>query len=207
MSRLTVAMPKARDGRDREPTIPASVLAKRAAAASAAAGGAMDVEGGEGAGAGAGVQPARKTEKDLMWENGGPGVYSCDYRKYYDLKARGRGGGRRLLRVVVQRGLPLARWLSLVLVLVVVVMVVCVSFSYRRLREGCRVEGVGVTDGYQHLDAECRWLCFGVFPRCLRCRPWVYPLGWSHSQYCCCWRRRSGADVSLLWVRVLLFLG
>lgn len=100
MSRLTVAMPKARDGRDRAPTIPASVLAKRAAAAAAAAGGggAMDVEGGEGAGAG--VQPARKTEKDLMWENGGPGVYSCDYRKYYDLKARqggvewgGWGGG------------------------------------------------------------------------------------------------------------------
>lgn len=31
---------------------------------------------------------SRKTEKDLMWENGGPGVYSCDYRKYYDLKVR-----------------------------------------------------------------------------------------------------------------------
>lgn len=89
MSRLTVAMPKARDGRDRAPTIPASVLAKRAAAAAAAAGGAgsaMDVEG-------AGGLPTRKTEKDLMWENGGPGVYSCDYRKYYDLKAR-RGGMR-----------------------------------------------------------------------------------------------------------------
>lgn len=93
MSRLTVAMPKARDGRDRAPSIPASVLAKRAAAAAAAAG-AMEVEGGEGVGAG--VQPTRKTEKDLMWENGGPGVYSCDYRKYYDLKARaGRGGGKR----------------------------------------------------------------------------------------------------------------
>ncbi|CAM9253203.1 unnamed protein product, partial [Ectocarpus fasciculatus] len=86
VSRLTVAMPKARDGRDRAPTIPASVVAKRAAAAAAAAGGAgsaMDVDGGEGVRS----QPAtRKTEKDLMWENGGPGVYSCDYRKYYDLK-------------------------------------------------------------------------------------------------------------------------
>eukprot|EP00752_Nemacystus_decipiens_P009457 g8456.t1 len=82
VSRLTVAMPKARDGRDRAPTIPASVLAQRAVAGGG--GGAMDVEGGEGAGAGA--KPARKTEKDLMWENGGPGVYSCDYRKYYDLK-------------------------------------------------------------------------------------------------------------------------
>ncbi|CAN0509915.1 unnamed protein product, partial [Laminaria digitata] len=69
VSRLTVAMPKARDGRDRAPSIPASV-----------------VDGGEGAGMGA--QQPRKTEKDLMWENGGPGVYSCDYRKYYDLKVK-----------------------------------------------------------------------------------------------------------------------
>ncbi|CAN0393352.1 unnamed protein product, partial [Ectocarpus sp. 8 AP-2014] len=86
VSRLTVAMPKARDGRDRAPTIPASVVAKRAAAAAASAGGAgssMDVDGGEG---GRSQPTARKTEKDLMWENGGPGVYSCDYRKYYDLK-------------------------------------------------------------------------------------------------------------------------
>lgn len=82
MSRLTVAMPKARDGRDRAPTIPPSVLAKRAAAAAAGgAGNGMDVEGSEG-----GMAAPRKTEKDLMWENGGPGVYSCDYRKYYDLK-------------------------------------------------------------------------------------------------------------------------
>lgn len=82
MSRLTVAMPKARDGRSREPTIPASVLAKRAAAAAGGVG--MDVDGHSGVVTRA--QTARKTEKDLMWENGGPGVYSCDYRKYYDLK-------------------------------------------------------------------------------------------------------------------------
>ena len=31
-------------------------------------------------------QPVRKTERDLMWENGGPGVYSMDYRKNYLLK-------------------------------------------------------------------------------------------------------------------------
>lgn len=86
MSRLTVAMPKARDGRDRAPTIPASVVAKRAAAAAGGEGSSMEVDGGEGAGAG--VQQSRKTEKDLMWENGGPGVYSCDYRKYYDLKVK-----------------------------------------------------------------------------------------------------------------------
>eukprot|EP00904_Undaria_pinnatifida_P012524 jgi/Undpi1/8401/HiC_scaffold_25.g10869.m1 len=82
VSRLTVAMPKARDGRDRAPSIPASVVAQRAAAA--AGGGSMEVDGGDGTGMGA--QQPRKTEKDLMWENGGPGVYSCDYRKYYDLK-------------------------------------------------------------------------------------------------------------------------
>lgn len=79
VSRLTVAMPKARDERDRAPTIPPSVLAKRAEAA----GDGMNVEG-ERAAVGTGAE--RKTEKDLMWENGGPGVYSCDYRKYYDLK-------------------------------------------------------------------------------------------------------------------------
>jgi nucleolar GTP-binding protein len=28
----------------------------------------------------------RVTEKDLMWSNGGPGVYACDYRKYYILE-------------------------------------------------------------------------------------------------------------------------
>lgn len=76
---MTVAMPKARDERDRAPTIPPSVLAKRAEAA----GDGMNVEG-ERAAVGTGAE--RKTEKDLMWENGGPGVYSCDYRKYYDLK-------------------------------------------------------------------------------------------------------------------------
>ena len=88
VSRLTVAMPKARDGRDRAPSIPASVVAQRAAAA--AGGGSMEVDGGDGTGMGA--QQPRKTEKDLMWENGGPGVYSCDYRKYYDLKVGWRSG-------------------------------------------------------------------------------------------------------------------
>eukprot|EP00429_Kryptoperidinium_foliaceum_P115503 CAMPEP_0176302422 /NCGR_PEP_ID=MMETSP0121_2-20121125/61374_1 /TAXON_ID=160619 /ORGANISM="Kryptoperidinium foliaceum, Strain CCMP 1326" /LENGTH=267 /DNA_ID=CAMNT_0017643931 /DNA_START=20 /DNA_END=823 /DNA_ORIENTATION=+ len=28
----------------------------------------------------------RVTEKQLMWNNGGPGVYVCDYRKYYQLE-------------------------------------------------------------------------------------------------------------------------
>ncbi|CAN0343616.1 unnamed protein product [Ascophyllum nodosum] len=87
VSRLTVAMPKARDDRERGPSIPASVLAKRAQAS--AGGDSMDegegVDGGGGKSTGA-LHAGRKTEKDFMWENGGPGVYSCDYRKYYDLK-------------------------------------------------------------------------------------------------------------------------
>ncbi|CAM9433229.1 unnamed protein product [Chrysoparadoxa australica] len=65
MNRLTVAMPKPRDNRVREVSVPESVLAAKAAP--------LDPQ----------MKP--KTEKDLMWEGGGPGVYSCDYRKYYDL--------------------------------------------------------------------------------------------------------------------------
>ena len=84
-------MPKARDDRERGPSIPASVLAKRAQAS--AGGDSMDegegVDGGGGKSTGA-LHAGRKTEKDFMWENGGPGVYSCDYRKYYDLKVRKR---------------------------------------------------------------------------------------------------------------------
>jgi len=65
LSRITVAMPKPRDNLAREPYIPDSVT-------SGATKGAL---GGE-----------RATEKDLMWKQGGPGVYSCDYRKYYLLE-------------------------------------------------------------------------------------------------------------------------
>ncbi|CAM9136341.1 unnamed protein product [Ectocarpus fasciculatus] len=64
MSRVTVAMPKPRDGAEREAFIPESVLNRRDA---------MDM--GE-----------RITEKQLMIQNGGAGVYACDYRKYYLLE-------------------------------------------------------------------------------------------------------------------------
>ena len=30
----------------------------------------------------------RKTARDLMWENGGPGVWAPDYREQYGLKGR-----------------------------------------------------------------------------------------------------------------------
>lgn len=67
LSRITVAMPKARDNATRGPSIPESVATKASA---------MAVSGGS----------ERQTEKQLMWNNGGPGVYVCDYRKYYQLE-------------------------------------------------------------------------------------------------------------------------
>jgi len=68
MNRLTVAQPRPRDARARAAFIPESVLAAKNR---------MDTD-----------KPAkRKTEKDLQLENGGAGVYSCDFRKYYDLKS------------------------------------------------------------------------------------------------------------------------
>lgn len=66
LARITVATPKPRDSLTREVCIPDSVLQK---------GTEMDTG-----------KPARVTEKQLMWANGGPGVYACDYRKYYDLQ-------------------------------------------------------------------------------------------------------------------------
>eukprot|EP01035_Chromulina_nebulosa_P004953 gene4953-6727_t len=71
LARISVALPKPRDGVKREPCIPASVLQRESSAQED-----MDIVG----------QTARVTEKQLMWANGGPGVYVCDYRKYYDLQ-------------------------------------------------------------------------------------------------------------------------
>ena len=67
LSRLNVAVPKPRDNAPREVCIPESVMRARAGEA------AMEGHG-------------RVTEKQLMWSNGGPGVYACDYRKYYLLE-------------------------------------------------------------------------------------------------------------------------
>lgn len=65
MSRITVAIPKPRDGVIRDAYLPDSVKA-------AMLGDAMD--------------SVRVTEKHLMVNNGGAGVYACDYRKYYLLE-------------------------------------------------------------------------------------------------------------------------
>lgn len=63
LARITVVTPKPRDNKVREAFIPESVSAGQPA-----------------------MEQERQTEKQLMWAAGGPGVYSCDYRKYYDLE-------------------------------------------------------------------------------------------------------------------------
>jgi nucleolar GTP-binding protein len=68
MSRITVAVPKPRDGVKREAFIPESVQKLQ--------------EGGNTDS----MSVDKVTEKQLMWNNGGPGVYVCDYRKYYTLE-------------------------------------------------------------------------------------------------------------------------
>jgi len=72
MNKLHVAVPKPRDNKQRPVEIPASVLARKEAMA-AAGESAMDEE-------------PRRTERDLMLENGGAGVYNADWRKQYSLK-------------------------------------------------------------------------------------------------------------------------
>mmetsp|Transcript_8531 Transcript_8531/g.8650 ORF Transcript_8531/g.8650 Transcript_8531/m.8650 type:complete len:649 (-) Transcript_8531:224-2170(-) len=64
MARITVATPKPRPGVQRDVCIPESVLRQKQ--------GEVRMDG-----------QSRVTEKQLMWNNGGPGVYACDYRKYY----------------------------------------------------------------------------------------------------------------------------
>lgn len=64
MSRITVALPKPRDKTKRDTFIPDSVADKT-----------NEMMTGD--------SNERMTEKKLMWNNGGPGVYACDYRKYY----------------------------------------------------------------------------------------------------------------------------
>lgn len=69
MNRITVVKPKSRDGKERPASIPDSVVAalKNKKQGKLKQGG------------------TKKTEKDIMWENGGPGVYSADYKKQYRL--------------------------------------------------------------------------------------------------------------------------
>jgi len=77
LARITVATPKPRDNVVREPFIPSTVRVLQ----SADSANAMDITTAASA-----TTSTRITEKMRMWENGGPGVYVCDYRKYYSLQ-------------------------------------------------------------------------------------------------------------------------
>ena len=80
LNRLNVARPSAGG---REVCIPASVLAARARKRAGKAGQPED-DGDVDMDASAPVR--RKTQKEIMWERGGPGVYAMDYRDHHMLK-------------------------------------------------------------------------------------------------------------------------
>lgn len=77
MARITVAVPKPRDGQVREPFIPDSVKAIIQQSSNVMTNDSGPITK---------TTSNRVTEKQLMWQNGGPGVYACDYRKYYLLE-------------------------------------------------------------------------------------------------------------------------
>mmetsp|Transcript_26169 Transcript_26169/g.55209 ORF Transcript_26169/g.55209 Transcript_26169/m.55209 type:complete len:729 (-) Transcript_26169:178-2364(-) len=105
MNRLRVAYPTARDGVTREAFIPESVLKEREERANESgdkknksrAGYAPTVNDDEEydetppesedemMNGGSSSNPKKKTARELMWENGGPGVWAPDYREQYDL--------------------------------------------------------------------------------------------------------------------------
>ena len=102
MNRLQVVFPAARDGITREPSIPESVLREREMQASSKSkksssriGYAPTVDDADGDDTpsesedemmdGPTAAGKKKTARELMWENGGPGVWAPDYREQYDL--------------------------------------------------------------------------------------------------------------------------
>jgi len=93
MNRLQVFLPKPRDDVKRDVCIPESVQREREQGVPkpqrSRVGYAPTVEDGEEDGSGDVEMvnaTVRKTTRDLMWENGGPGVWAPDYREIYELK-------------------------------------------------------------------------------------------------------------------------
>jgi len=92
MNRLQVFQPTARDGRKREPFIPESVRIARENGTARVPVDHKPIRSSIGYAVTKNnvdevLDPNRqKTERDLMWENGGNGSYSNDYRKEYLLK-------------------------------------------------------------------------------------------------------------------------
>ena len=74
LNRLTVANPTPRDDMVREATIPDAVMAK-------GNGTAMDMDDDDD-----GASSTKKTQKDIMWEQGGPGMYMQNLREHWQLK-------------------------------------------------------------------------------------------------------------------------
>jgi nucleolar GTP-binding protein len=90
MNRLQVFQPAPRDNAPRDTCIPESVLRsqqeekpKRSKAGYAPT---KDDDDALGADEDAEMTNGRKTAREFMWENGGPGVWAPDYREQYDLK-------------------------------------------------------------------------------------------------------------------------
>lgn len=92
MGRITVVQPKPRDNRLREACIPDSVLLQQQQQQEHML---TDDDHDDNGGSNnrnafklpsSSTSSQRQTEKDLMWAQGGPGVYACDYRKYYLLE-------------------------------------------------------------------------------------------------------------------------
>jgi len=97
INRIQVFTPAPRDGREREPFIPDSVQKardegvtgpedhkpKRSTTGYAKTKESMDNE--QDGDMVMDTTSSKKTARDLMWENGGPGVWAPDYREIYDL--------------------------------------------------------------------------------------------------------------------------
>eukprot|EP00735_Rhodelphis_limneticus_P014131 TRINITY_DN8131_c0_g1::TRINITY_DN8131_c0_g1_i1::g.7236::m.7236 TRINITY_DN8131_c0_g1::TRINITY_DN8131_c0_g1_i1::g.7236 ORF type:complete len:672 (+),score=175.08,sp/Q9C6I8/NOG1_ARATH/52.68/0.0,NOG1/PF06858.9/8.8e-29,NOGCT/PF08155.6/4.4e-27,MMR_HSR1/PF01926.18/7.7e-18,FeoB_N/PF02421.13/1.8e-09,Miro/PF08477.8/7e-05,PPV_E1_C/PF00519.12/0.0082,DUF258/PF03193.11/0.019,Dynamin_N/PF00350.18/1.8,Dynamin_N/PF00350.18/26,Dynamin_N/PF00350.18/4.7e+03,RNA_helicase/PF00910.17/49,RNA_helicase/PF00910.17/1.6,Ras len=81
VNRLTITAPKSRDSKERPAFIPPSVLAKRKVETAVAAMAERDDMDDTELKA-----QIRRLERDIEAENGGPGVYSYDLRKKYDLR-------------------------------------------------------------------------------------------------------------------------
>merc|ERR1711871_1334882 len=80
MNMLHVAMPKARDSKARPAIVPDTVATSKAKRAERKARRAADPDAMD-----EDDDDMVKTERDLMLENGGAGVYSCDFTKHWDL--------------------------------------------------------------------------------------------------------------------------
>ncbi len=93
MNRLQVFYPNARDNMERDVCIPESVKAERESGAKgkkSRVGYAPTKEdqqnGDDDDDDDEMTEDKKKTARELMWENGGPGVWAPDYREQYDLK-------------------------------------------------------------------------------------------------------------------------